>query len=293
MSTISHYTGSQCIIDRLSSITQLTRIVRICSSIENREMELNKLKELLLERDYKLETIEAALEKARQIPRSQLLKQKSKKETNKRPVFAVLYDPRLPELQPIQAKHWRSMTSRDAHLKEVFPEPPLTAFKRQRNLRDHLIRAKVPETNPYPRRALKGMFKCHKPWCNACPFIKEGKNINIKDRKTWNINKNVNCNSSNLVYIIECDKESCNKRYIGETKRALRKRLAEHRSYVQNQHLDTATGAHFNLPGHSVVNMKISVIEQVKSQSDLYRKEREEFFIRKLDTCRNGMNKKV
>ena len=41
----------------------------------------------------------------------------------------VPFDPRLPSIQPIQAMHWCSMTSRDAHLKEVFPEPPLATFE--------------------------------------------------------------------------------------------------------------------------------------------------------------------
>ena len=39
--------------------------------------------------------------------------------------------------------------------------------------------------------------------------------------------------------------------------------------------------------------MKISVLEQVKINSDLYRKEREEFYIRKFDTLNEGMNRKI
>ena len=270
-----------------------TRIIRICSNKEKREIEFSKLKELLLEREYKLENINSAIEKAKAIPRANLLKPKIQKEKSRRPVFAVQYDPRQPSLQGIAAKHWRSMVSRDAHLQEVFPEPPLIAFKRQRNLRDHLIRAKVPETiKPYPERNLKGMTKCNKIWCSACPYVQEGKYIKIKKQKNWFINKTVNCNSFNIVYLIECNKESCKQRYVGETKRHFRKRLAEHRSYIQNKHLEQATGAHFNLPGHSVANMKMTIIEQVKTQSDSYRKEREEFYIRKLDTFNNGMNKK-
>ena len=38
--------------------------------------------------------------------------------------------------------------------------------------------------------------------------------------------------------------------------------------------------------------MKMTIIEQVKKDCDLYRKEREEYFIRKLDTYNKGMNKK-
>ena len=66
------------------------------------------------------------------------------------------------------------MTSEDMYLKEVFPEPPLTAFRKQRNIKDHIIRAKVPKSQPnYPKRYMKGMKKCGRN-CPACPFIKEG-----------------------------------------------------------------------------------------------------------------------
>ena len=39
--------------------------------------------------------------------------------------------------------------------------------------------------------------------------------------------------------------------YIGETRRILKFRLAEHRVYVNNEDLSKATGEHFNAPGHS------------------------------------------
>ena len=270
-----------------------TRVVRICSNPQDRELELEKLRILLLERDYNRESINRAIEKAKAVPRFQLLKPKNKKKTNNRPVFAVLYDPRLPSIPPCQAKHWRSMISRDQHLKEVFPEPPLTGYRRQRNLRDILIRAKVP-TKPklYPQRNLKGMTKCNKPYCRTCPFIKEGKKIKINQKENWNINKAVNCNSNNIVYLIECTKENCtNNRYVGETKRNLRHRFGEHRGYVTNNHTEQATGAHYNLPGHSVENMKITILEKVKSMSDSYRKERELYFINKLNTYYQGLNR--
>ena len=61
--------------------------------------------------------------------------------------------------------------------------------------------------------------------------------------------------------------------------------MAEHRGYIQNKNLDQATGAHFNLPAHSVANMKMTIKEQVMKQSDAYRKEREEYSIRIFDTA--------
>ena len=183
-----------------------TRIIRICSSSETRDKELENLKTLLFERQYKAEIVNCAIEKAKTIPRAQLLKPKLTKKTNERPVFAVMYDPRMPSLQPIQAKHWRSMVSRDAHLQKVFPQPPLTAFKRQRNLKDLLIRAKIPPTpKRNQERSTKGMKMCLKVYCNTCPYVKERKNFKYGKDKIWNVNKKTNCNSMNIVYVIECD----------------------------------------------------------------------------------------
>ena len=98
------------------------------------------------------------------------------------------YDPRLPAIQPIVAKHWRSMKTQDKYLKECFPGPPLTAFQRQPNLPYMLINSKVPAPiEKYPKRNVKGMTNCGKQ-CQTCPYILEGKQVNIDLKKsTWKI----------------------------------------------------------------------------------------------------------
>ena len=73
----------------------------------------------------------------------------------------------------------------------------------------------------------------------------------------------------------------------------MRHRLAGHRGYIVNKVTSTATGAHFTQPGHSVNDLRITVIEQIKKQSDQYRKEREEYYIRKFNTYHKGMNQKI
>ena len=129
-----------------------------------------------------------------------------------------------------------------------------------------LIRAKVPEKpRPYPERKIKGMFKCAKQ-CPACPFVKEDKIVKTNNKKgRWILNRKLSCENSNVVYMIECQKSNCKQnRYIGETGRALKYRLAEHRGYIVNSLTNTATGAHFTSPGHSLSDMRILILEQVK-----------------------------
>ena len=266
------------------------RIVRICSTFESRENQFLNLKKLLTSRGYSERTVDSAIDRARGIPRHIALRRVLQKKEDRRPVFAITYDPRMPPIQTIQAKHWRSMVNQDPYLAEVYQQPPLTAFRRQRNLKDHLIRAKVPsDPKLYPTRRQRGMKKCNKN-CSACPFVREVKSIKINNAE-WKINQSLDCSVSNCIYLIQCKKENCKKVYIGETKRILKFRFAEHRGYVSTQDDTQATGAHFTSPGHSVSDMTILILEQVRSTDDMYRREREKYFIRKFNSYHKGLNR--
>ena len=81
---------------------------------------------------------------------------------------------------------------------------------------------------------------------------------------TWTLNGKYTCNTKNVIYMIECKKDNCKKRYIGETDRELAERLRDHRGYVKNKHLNQPTGFNFNLPGHDISDMTAIVLEKVK-----------------------------
>ena len=124
------------------------------------------------ERKYDERMVDIALEKARKVPRWRAVKKVTNTNKTQRPVLATPYDPRLPPISSIVAKHWRAMADQDSYLKEVFPEPPLTAYRRQPNLRGYLIRSKVAQ-NKRSSRMVKGMKKCGNG-CTSCAYIKEG-----------------------------------------------------------------------------------------------------------------------
>ena len=136
------------------------RIIRICSEPVTRDKRLEELRQLLLDRDYKKSLINSAINKAKLIPRKKALEKVTfnPQDKRRRPIFAVLYDPRLPALPNIMKKHWRTMVENDPHLKEVFPLPPLVAYRRPQNIRDKIICSKIPTTLPKrPKRIIPGM----------------------------------------------------------------------------------------------------------------------------------------
>lgn len=212
-----------------------------------------------------------------------------KKKPTDRVVFVLQYHPALPDVNKVVKSAWNTMT-KDPYLKTVFEKPPMVAFKRPKSLRDILVRAKVPTANNRKSsRVANCMKKCNK--CVACPFIKECKYLKssygVFDVK---INQPVNCNTSNVVYIIECTK--CSMQYVGETGREFKVRFREHMGYVRNKKLNEPTGMHFNLPGHDISMMKAAIIEKCSYSTTTYRKQREEFFIQAFQTKYKGMNRK-
>ena len=129
------------------------RIVRICTEEDQREQRFDELKQFLIDREYKPGMIDSAITNARSIPRKEALKNtSSRSKQTRRPVLAVTWDPRLPPIPSIQLKHWRSMRSQDTMLAEAFKEPPLTAYRRQKNVRDFLINAKVPPSKDHTQK---------------------------------------------------------------------------------------------------------------------------------------------
>ena len=132
------------------------------------------LANLALSKDYQPGTVNNAIEKDRSIPRQEALKKVVQSKDSKRPVFVISFDPRLPSISAIIQKHWRTM-SKDPRLAEIFPLPPMVAYKRPPNIKQKIIRAKILTTILRPKRESKGMSWCLN--CSACFFIKEGHRV--------------------------------------------------------------------------------------------------------------------
>ena len=264
------------------------RIVRICSKIEDRDKRLGELRDLLLSRKYKPGIIDAAIKKAKDIPRTTALQRVTRAKTN-RPVMVVNHDPRLPSITKILHKHWRTMIQ-NPHMEETFPDPPLTAYKRPKNLKDILIKAKLPPPPARrPKRIVPGMKKCGK-MCPICPFVKEGKSVKAKHSNfKMELNRQHTCDDTGVIYLVECTK--CGQQYCGQSKNRLRDRFSNHLGYVRTKKVHQATGHHFNNGGCKIHHMSITVLEKVKTNTLQYRLTREKYYIEKFNLKYRGLNR--
>ena len=253
------------------------------------------LKDILLACNYKLNIINECIRKARAVPRNEALKDVNKEIGNPRPVFVVLYDPRMPSVSNIVTKHWRTMVNTDPYLREVFPAPPLIAYKVSRNLGSQLIRARIPRPAPTrERRVLNGMHRCCKKGrgCPMCCFVLEVRMMKATATGVIvQINGELNCQTKGIIYCITCKK--CLIQYVGTSKHTAQTRLSQHAGYIRNKNLSQPTGRHFNSRGHTLSDMSFVILEKVMSDDVLLREERESHYIRIFNTKYKGLNNRT
>ena len=110
-------------------------------------------------------------------------------------------------------------------LSKIIPKEPLICNRRPKNLKDHLVRAKLRKME----NGVVGMFKCGGKRCKDCDSIVVG---NIFESsacgRTFRINHHFNWDSLGVVYLITYMK--CEKQYVGSTVKVFRKRFNNHKS---------------------------------------------------------------
>ena len=121
--------------------------------------------------------------------------------------------------------------TRDQYMEEVFLKPPLVAYRRPRNLRDMLVRAKLPDRkHQRPRREVTGMRKCQN--CPICPLalVKAGNKIRSTSSKyVHEVRGKFDCQTENICYVVFCKKKGCSLHYIGESKHTAQHRWSQQR----------------------------------------------------------------
>lgn len=125
--------------------------------------------EHLQKRGYKHSQIQREITKAKLVPRDQALQlSRLKQKLHQGIPFVVTYNPAFPSLNKIITKHLSILQSSN-RCRDVFPDNPFIAYRRPRNLRDFLVKAKLKqkETTATSPPTIK---KCNSKACKTYPF---------------------------------------------------------------------------------------------------------------------------
>ena len=218
-------------------------------------------------------------------------------------ILALPYDRRLPDAASIMHQHYKLLVQRNPGVKDWMARAPMVAHLRPANLRDFLVRAKLP---PVDRRQgasrgpQPGFKKCGKARCLCCIYSTNSRtHTSTLTGQTWLIKQNITCEDANVCYNITCSQGSgaCQRKpaqYVGKVghTRPCRQRCTEHRGAVTH-HWDTGVGDHFNLPGHDLAHFNFLPFEKVRSTDPFVIEARESYWIEKYRVLEEGgMNRR-
>ena len=286
--------------------SQALRIKRICTTFQDFQHYCTELKQNFIKQGYDSKLLTEQFSKAKHKDRSELLKEKETTEqTPSRIPLVLTYSRFLPNISKIIKKHW-DILSINQSLKEVFQNKPITAFKRNKNIKDMIGSKKIENNKVKKLRSHVKEGKCTPCLSNkrtlCCKQVQSTSNFKSQQtKKTYNIYHHVNCNTPWVIYLMECN--LCNKQYIGKSETPFNIRLNNHRKDVKNHSKpDTILACkHFQTSNHDFnKHAKFTIIDKLinlnNTKENLRRKliERENFWIEKLDTLfPKGLNQEL
>lgn len=146
----------------------------------------------------------------------------------------------------------------------------ISAYRRNKNLRDYLVTAKV-----------QSLQQFRKPHILSKHFLTLKYVFNNLSRTIFKLHQRFKPQTSNCVYLIFC--ANCGKQYIGETKNSISTRMAQHRYNIKNKK-ETHTPLVKHFIAHGLHSFRVAGIQSNSGWTDKERKTVERKWIYLLET---------
>jgi len=283
-------------------------------------VELQKLKENFIIRQYPEKIVDSAISRVLQLDRSEIIKYRPKTAKSWQFIpFVLTYNNALvsnnvANIYKLLTISWQELVTASPDLNEL--SLPKIVFRKCTTINSLLVSAVFPpprwpgtviyqcltitppsdcavQSDPSEPseliETLKRSSPCKKPKCLTCSLIENNYRFHsTKYNNNFNLLDDVNCSSTCVIYLITCLK--CHIQYVGETSNPLRERMNGHRSCI-NLNRDTPIGIHFNSKGHNLSHLNVMPIEQLYTLDINHRRSREFYWQLTLGTIfPSGLN---
>ena len=201
---------------------------------------------------------------------------------HKRPTFVTRYCPNAKRAFRIVHKHWITMETEIPILKRFLKCTPRLAYRANPNLARRLVRAKLKQpsncssvnnhnnkqlnintlANLRHSGTLRPLDRHNFTPCsnNRCPLhLRMINSTQVRSkisRRTYHTHGQSNCDTNNMVYLIQCKK--CGRQYVGQTQLPLKARYAKHLQAIKDRHRPGVLQEHFRRGDcHGIANILI------------------------------------
>ena len=127
----------------------------------------------LKSREYKERAVFYQFQQVLLRSRAEVMEKVTRSEEERAIILALPFDRRLPDAAGILRQHYKLLVQRNPEVKEWMVRAPMVAHLRPPNLRDLLVRAKLPPVDRRRgagRRSQPGFRKCGKARCLSCVY---------------------------------------------------------------------------------------------------------------------------
>lgn len=261
--------------------SQAHRYKRICKNETDFDDSARNLKKVLEEQKYPPRIIDDAIQKAKCLSRADLLGDHPPKFDTERTNLCLTYSTNYPNVNSILKRHY-NILEQSARLKRAFPSAPGVIYRRSRSLRDTLVNARL---NSSPTQ--NECRPCMKPRCLVCKQIQRTNTASSTNSQySMKIRGQLTCDSSNVVYLLEC--EVCRMQYVGQTETAFRLRFNNHKAHAKSLP-NLPLSRHLRLPNHSFEKLSVTLLES-GFESNRHREQRESYLIYRFNAIEKGIN---
>ena len=259
--------------------SQFLRLRKLCSDDSDFNSKCDEMSNFFSERGYPDSILSKALNRVQNVNRESAL-EPSASDNEERIPFTLTFYPNNLTARNVVLRNFKILLS-GPETAPIFPNPQLVSFKRDRNLRNSLVRSSLP-SNLEP-----GTFICSPKVCNTCPLVNFKTHFQGPEG-SYQVNDHFDCTTSNIIYCITCT--LCNKLYIGESGRKLGDRFGEHLLDVKNKgsNLFKPVTRHFNLPDHLHQHMEICEINLHFGNNEIQNRKEQRLFLKLGTLASNG-----
>ena len=251
---------------------QFLRLRRICNKDEDFVSESKIMAYHFYQASYPPKLIQESFERAYLQNRDQLLQPKVDKNqsTNDNLYLITTFHPTFNEVNRIVSKNL-DLLDKSSSTRPALEARLIRGFRRCRNLRDHLVRARLP---PAPSKCGEDPDPGHHDniWgrarCIYCDKLdRSGRITTPATDRSYVTMMNVTCRCSNLIYALVC--QTCGKTYVGQTKRRIMDRLMEHFRSIRQNNNTLMVSRHYNSTGHNGIDdVRIYILEFINAHPD-------------------------
>lgn len=179
--------------------------------------------------------------------------------------FIITHNPRNPPIHKVLSKYRRILEISE-ELKPITDSKTLVVYKRSTNLKQLLTRADI-----NPKFITKGSS-----------FMQKTEHITSwKTKVRFNITGRFNCQTKNVIYVINCKK--CGLQYVGQSGNTFHERFRGHLTDIRQGNQVKPVSRHFTSSNHTRHDVNVVIVTQTTNNLNV-RLRTEESWISSLNT---------